>query len=69
VTLAVALTQREALTYSPYPRLNLPPFNPLVGLGLLGLLVPAMVGISEEDKRTHNGKRNEPQAVGEADDR
>ena len=40
-TLAVALMNREALYYSPYPRLTLPPFDPLIGLGLLGLLAPA----------------------------
>jgi hypothetical protein len=43
VTLAVALTQRELLYYSPYPRLSLPAFNPFVGMGLLGLLAPAFV--------------------------
>jgi energy-coupling factor transport system permease protein len=43
ITLAVALTQRELLYYSPYPRLSLPEFNPFVGMGLLGLLTPAIV--------------------------
>jgi energy-coupling factor transport system permease protein len=51
VTLAVALTQQEALYYSPYPHLELPGFDPLVGLGILGLLVPAIVTISREDAR------------------
>jgi energy-coupling factor transport system permease protein len=36
---------RDTLYYSPYPRLTLPVFNPLVGLGLLGLLMPAVVGV------------------------
>jgi energy-coupling factor transport system permease protein len=44
LTLAIILTQREALYYSPYPRLTFPIFDPLVGLGLLGLLTPAIVG-------------------------
>jgi energy-coupling factor transport system permease protein len=48
VTLAVALlplplVNRGTLYYSPYPRLSLPPFDPVIGLGLLGLLVPAAV--------------------------
>lgn len=33
---------RETLSYSPYPRLAPPPFDPSIGLGLLGLLVPAL---------------------------
>jgi energy-coupling factor transport system permease protein len=41
LTLAVALMQKEALYYSPYPLLTLPAFDPLIGLGLLGLLAPA----------------------------
>lgn len=51
LTLAVAVTQRQALYYSPYPRLTAPSFNPLVGLGLLGLLAPALIGTHKE--RTH----------------
>jgi energy-coupling factor transport system permease protein len=43
LALATALTRRGALYYSPYPRLTLPAFDPLVGLGLLGLLAPAIV--------------------------
>jgi energy-coupling factor transport system permease protein len=47
VTLAVLLAplpfvNRETLYYSSYPRLALPPFDPAIGLGLLGLLVPAL---------------------------
>ena len=37
------LTDRGTLYYAPYPRLTLPAFDPLVGFGLLGLLVPAAV--------------------------
>jgi len=49
LTLTVALTQRDVLYYSPYPQLSLPPFNPFVGLALLGLLVPAVVTVAQED--------------------
>jgi energy-coupling factor transport system permease protein len=50
LTLAVTITQREALHYSPYPVLSAPSFNPLVGLGLLGLIAPALVEtISDRD--------------------
>lgn len=50
LTLAVTVTQREALYYSPYPRLTAPSFNPLVGLGLLGLLSPALIAtLSDRD--------------------
>jgi hypothetical protein len=46
----VTVTQREALYYSPYPRLTAPSFNPLVGLGLLGLLSPALIAtLSDRD--------------------
>jgi energy-coupling factor transport system permease protein len=38
----------DTLYYSPYPQLTLPAFDPLVGLGLLGLLVPAVVGRESE---------------------
>jgi len=34
----------NTLYYAPYPRLTLPAFDPWVGLGLLGLLMPALVG-------------------------
>ena len=51
LTLTVTLTQREVLYYSPYPQLTLPAFDPLVGLALLGLLVPAIVTMAAEDAR------------------
>jgi len=52
LTLIVGLAQREALYYSPYPQLSLPPFDPLIGLALLGLLVPAVVTVVQEDAQT-----------------
>lgn len=51
VTLAVALTQRQLLYYSPYPQLRLPPFDPLMGLALLGLLVPAILTAARQESR------------------
>jgi len=33
---------RVSLSYSPYPRLSLPGFDPAIGLGMLGLLIPAV---------------------------
>ena len=34
---------RDTLYYSPFPHLSAPGFDPLVGLGLLALLMPALV--------------------------
>ena len=42
VLLPLPLADRGTLAYSPYPRLILPAFDPLIGLGLLGLLIPAV---------------------------
>jgi energy-coupling factor transport system permease protein len=35
---------RTSLSYVPYPRLTLPAFDPWIGIGLLGLLVPVGLG-------------------------
>lgn len=43
VLLPLPLAGRATLAYVPYPRLTLPPFDPLIGLALLGLLAPAAV--------------------------
>ena len=43
VLLPLPLADKGTLYYAPIPRLALPPFDPFVGLGLLGLLVPALV--------------------------
>ncbi len=43
VLLPLPLVDRGTLYYAPYPGLTLPAFDPFIGLGLLGLLVPAVV--------------------------
>lgn len=42
-TLMLLLARRGAFYYTPYPTLTWPPFDPLVGLSILGLLVPALL--------------------------
>jgi energy-coupling factor transport system permease protein len=44
VTMLPSLVGHDTLYYSPYPRLVIPEFDPLIGLGLMGLLMPAIVG-------------------------
>ena len=55
LTLATALLplpvgDRITLYYAPYPHLTLPPFDPFIGLGLLGLLAPAVFVCSRQAK-------------------
>ncbi len=45
VFLPLPWVDRETLYYTPYPRLALPAFDPLIGLILLGLLAPAAVAL------------------------
>ncbi len=45
VQLPIPVIGRDTLYYSPYPHLSMPTFHPLMGLLLLGLLVPAAVAI------------------------
>ena len=47
VLLPLPLVDRATLYYAPYPRLMMPLFDPFVGLGLLGLLLPAIVSGSD----------------------
>ncbi len=67
VTLVAACRGRAALYYSPYPVLTLPSFDPLMGLAMLGLLVPAIVTVAREDAEMHrdpdegNGFSKQPQ--------
>jgi energy-coupling factor transport system permease protein len=48
LALGAALMNRDSLYYSPYPRLTLPPFSPLTGLALLGLVVPAALNAGRQ---------------------
>ena len=43
VLLPLPLIDQGTLYYAPYPCVTLPIFDPIIGLGLLGLLVPAVV--------------------------
>jgi len=43
VLVPLPVTDRGTLYYAPYPRLILPTFDPFIGLGLLGLLLPAVM--------------------------
>lgn len=42
IVLATLFARRALLSYSPYPQLGWPGFDPLVGLGLMGLVAPAL---------------------------
>jgi energy-coupling factor transport system permease protein len=42
------LADKATLKFYPYPRLSLPPFNPLAGLALLALLAPTVVAIRKK---------------------
>jgi energy-coupling factor transport system permease protein len=48
LALIVLVLGREVLAYTPYPRMTLPPFDPVLGLGLLGLLAPAVGAMRAE---------------------
>jgi hypothetical protein len=51
ILLPLPLMDRMTLYYAPYPRLTLPAFDPLIGLGLLGLLMPAVVVTGDSGSR------------------
>ena len=48
VLLPLPLVDRGTLYYAPYPGLTMPAFDPFIGLGLLGLLVPAIVNYNTQ---------------------
>jgi len=52
ILLPLPLMDRGTLYYSPYPRLTLPPFDLFIGLGLLGLVVPAVIGAAHRVDQT-----------------
>jgi len=49
VTLALLATRRALLGYNPYPQLSWPSFDPIVGLGLMGLLAPAVYALGPKE--------------------
>lgn len=46
---------REALFYTPYPKLSLPPFDAILALATLALLVPALLLASRPVRRAKGG--------------
>ncbi len=50
VVVLPSLLDWDTVYYTPYPRLTLPLFDPLIGLGLLGLLMPAVAMSHRQDK-------------------
>ena len=59
ILLPLPLMDRHTLSYSPYPSLTLPIFDPLIGVGLLGLLAPAIAGGGNQVSHTRH-----PQSIG-----
>lgn len=49
--LPLPLVDQNTLYYSPYPSLNWPSFDVLIGLGLLGLLAPAIIYRGDQQAR------------------
>lgn len=43
---------RQSLNYEPYPILALPPFDPLIGLAMLGLLLPGFLTLYKTSHKT-----------------
>jgi energy-coupling factor transport system permease protein len=69
LALAVALLplpgiDRATLHYAPYPRLTAPPFDPFIGLGLLGLLAPVLTAAKPRAEDTRLGQRERTERVG-----
>ena len=46
----------QSLYYDPYPTLTLPPFNPLLGMTILGLVLPGILKILPGVKITNRSK-------------
>jgi len=55
-TLPLPLVNRGSLYYTPYPRLSPPAFDPLIGLGLLGLLAPTAVAIERQARNRRSDR-------------
>jgi len=70
ILLPLPVVDRGTLYYAPYPRLTLPAFDPLIGLGLLGLLVPAAVSVSGRQAGYVQSLRSEKEGwAGQSSDR
>ncbi len=48
--LVLLITRRAAVAYSPYPTLDWPPFDALIGVSILGLLVPIFLTPAKKSK-------------------
>jgi energy-coupling factor transport system permease protein len=48
VFVKVPFADRSTLTYVPYPSLGIPPFDPLIGLALVSLALPAIIAVTTE---------------------
>lgn len=56
VLLPLPLIDRTTLLYSPYPRLAIPPFDPLLGLSLALLALPAIWGTANVEENELSSK-------------
>lgn len=55
-TLPIPGINREVLYYDPYPTLTLPPFNPILGMAMLGLIIPGLF-VAGSKKVIRKGKK------------
>jgi energy-coupling factor transport system permease protein len=59
--LPIPWVNQETLYYDPYPVLSLPPYDPLLGLAMLGLLIPGVLRLLKfQPNRKTNQKLAEP---------
>ena len=69
VLLPLPLLDRGTLYYAPYPRLTMPAFDPFIGLGLLGLLAPAVVSAGGQASRAQSLQSERKDWAGQNSDR
>jgi energy-coupling factor transport system permease protein len=56
----IAMINHQTLFYEPYPKLTLPPFDPWIGLALLGITFPGVLVLAEassKDKMNGESRR------------